>query len=170
MKNKNFKDKRGNNMKFFEKELAYDVGFGEVSEIFATTNKAGTIRAFHWQGKGQTSQQKIVKPMCGLFNLRVIDPVKKVIYVYDYIDSDHDPIFVPEGSMLGYLALVDDSTMLYIADNEFIAKENYGISPFSYNMDWNAPEGLEFIISDRDLESKEVTESYEGEFEIIKMK
>lgn len=150
MNNKIFTDYRGFNMKFFEENIAKDMGFGEVKEVFATTNKQGVIRAFHYQAKPKP-QQKIVKPLCGSFNVRVIDMENKCVIEYNNWNNESNPIFVKEGNMLGYIALEENSVMLYIADEEFVGDLNSGVSPFSFNVNWNY-DG-EFILNSRDKDA-----------------
>lgn len=159
MENKIFTDFRGFNMKFFEEHLAKEEGFREVCEVYATTNKQGVIRAFHWQGSTpETTQQKIVKPLAGKFNLRLIDMENEVIYEYNEIDNTSDPIFAKSGMLLGYVALEENSVMLYIADNKFISEENMSINPFSFGNDWNTD--LELIVNDRDNSAKQIDSKY----------
>lgn len=162
MKNKVFSDERGLNMKFFQEHEAKKEGFNEVKEVFATVNKKGVVRAFHLQAK-PSPQQKIVKPLNGRFNVRVVDMENKVLEEYDNWDKHSDPIFVKAGNMLGYVALEEDSVMVYIADEEFIGALNSGVHPQSFNVDWKYPG--ELIISERDQKAlrvnfEEITERY----------
>lgn len=145
--NKIFKDERGFNMKFFESHLAKEDGFSEVKEVFATTNKKGVIRALHFQSQPKP-QQKIIKPLSGNFNVRVVDMENKKVIEYDNWNNQSDPIFVKEGNMLGYVALEEGSVMLYIADEEFSGELNHGVHPLSFGIDWKF-DG-ETIMSERD--------------------
>lgn len=135
-------------MKFFENLNAEELGFKNVREIFSTINNKGTVRAFHFQGSPRP-QQKIVKPLSGLFNVRVIDLENKEVIEYNKVNRESDPIFVKAGNMLGYVSLEDNSTMLYVADEEFVAELNHGVNPHSFDVNWNF-DG-EMIISERDL-------------------
>lgn len=150
MKNKVFKDERGLHMKFFENLPAEAEGFKNVREIFSTVNNEGTVRAFHFQGQ-PNPQQKIVKPLSGRFNVRVIDLENKKVLEYDNVNRESDPIFVKAGNMLGYVSLEDNSTMLYIADEEFVSELNFGVHPNSYNVDWKY-DG-EVVMSERDMKA-----------------
>lgn len=150
MKNKVFKDERGLHMKFFEILPAEAEGFKNVREIFSTVNNEGTVRAFHFQGQ-PNPQQKIVKPLSGRFNVRVIDLKNKKVLEYDNVNRESDPIFVKAGNMLGYVSLEDNSTMLYIADEEFVSELNFGVHPNSYNVDWKY-DG-EIVMSERDMKA-----------------
>lgn len=154
MKNKVFEDLRGYNMKFFEKHLSEQVGFKEVKEIFATTNLKGVVRAFHFQSQPKP-MQKIVKPLSGRFNVRVIDMENKIVKEYDNVDNQSDPIFVKKGNMLGYVALETSSIMLYIADEEFVGELNSGVHPNSFGVDWKY-DG-ELILSEKDKNAELVT-------------
>lgn len=150
MKNKVFKDQRGLHMKFFENLPAEAEGFKNVREIFSTVNNKGTVRAFHYQGE-PSPQQKIIKPLNGLFNVRVIDLKNNEIIEYDNVGVESDPIFVKAGNMLGYVSLVEGSTMLYIADEEFVSELNYGVHPKSFNVNWKFDGDL--IMSERDVKA-----------------
>lgn len=150
MKNKVFKDERGLHMKFFENLPAEAEGFKNVREIFSTVNNEGTVRAFHFQGQ-PNPQQKIVKSLSGRFNVRVIDLENKKVLEYDNVNRESDPIFVKAGNMLGYVSLEDNSTMLYIADEEFVSELNFGVHPNSYNVDWKY-DG-EIVMSERDMKA-----------------
>lgn len=154
MKNKVFKDSRGTHMKFFDNMKAEELGFKGVREIFSTINNKGTIRAFHYQGSPRP-QQKIVKPLSGSFNVRVIDLENNEIIEYDNVNRESDPIFVKAGNMLGYVSLEDNSIMLYIADEEFVSELNHGVHPESFNVNWKFPE--EVTISERDLDAEIVS-------------
>lgn len=151
MENKIFKDQRGTHMKFFENLNAEELGFKKVKEIFTTINNKGAVRAFHYQGNPK-AQQKIVKPLSGKFNIRVIDMENKKIISYDNWDYESNPIFVKSGNMLGYVSLEENSTMLYVADEEFVGDLNFGVNPFSFDVDWNYEGDL--IISERDKVAK----------------
>lgn len=151
IKSKVFSDERGLNMKFFEEYIAKEKGFKEVKEVFATVNKKGVIRAFHYQGEPKP-MQKIVKPLSGLFNVRVIDMENKKVLEYDNWGPTSDPIFIKSGNMLGYVALEDNSIMNYIADEEFVGELNFGVNPFSFNVDWKYCGDL--TISEKDKNAK----------------
>lgn len=147
MENKIFKDQRGIHMKFFENLNAEKLGFKKVREIFTTINNKGTVRAFHYQGDPKP-QQKIIKPLSGKFNIRVIDMESKNVIEYNNWNSESEPIFIKAGNMLGYVSLEDNSTMLYIADEEFDSSLNFGVNPNSFNVDWKYDGDL--IMSERD--------------------
>lgn len=153
MQNKIFSDHRGTNMKFFEEHLAKELGFNEVKEVFATHNSKGVVRAFHFQSEPHV-QQKIVKPLSGSFNVRVIDMENKKVIEYDNWNETSDPIFVKAGNMLGYVALEENSIMLYIADEKFVAEANEGVNAMSFGVDWKYEGKL--IMSDRDKSNKVV--------------
>lgn len=153
MNNKIFTDERGFNMKFFEGHLAKEAGFNDVQEVFATVNSKGVIRAFHWQSQ-PTPQQKIVKPLNGSFNVRVVDMENQVVKEYDNWDVTSESIFVKEGNMLGYVALEEGSVMIYIADNKFVGELNSGVHPHSFGVDWKFDGDL--IISERDNKADKV--------------
>lgn len=153
MLNKIFEDSRGFNMKFFERRIVDKFGFKDVKEVFATTNKKGVIRAFHYQGNPYP-QQKIVKPLAGRFNVRVVDMENNVVEEFNDWTNTSEPIFVKAGNMLGYVALEENSVMLYIADEAFHGELNHGVHPYSFGVDWEFPGPV--LMSERDEQADRV--------------
>jgi dTDP-4-dehydrorhamnose 3,5-epimerase len=169
-------DFRGSHMKFYVDDNAQDLGFMGVREVFMTTNNKNTLRGLHRQNN-PFSQQKIVKVVNGRFNLRVVIPndvsglnafIKHnnpdkltsnngdYVFMWNNIDFHHEPIFVPEGALLGYVSLEDNSKMLYIADSEFNADCDDGFNPLStrFDIDWGI-EKDKLVMSERDANSRE---------------
>lgn len=167
-------DLRGSHMKFFTRETAKLFNFNDVSEVFMTTNNRGTLRGLHRQ-TGEFPQQKITKVVNGKFNVRVIYPsdyLYPIIYNNDctkieetdkndvivYFDNrtpDSAPILVPKNALLSYVSLEDNSKMLYIADNPFVAKddEGYNAKDPRFNIDWGI-DSSNLTSSKRDSQSK----------------
>lgn len=161
-------DDRGKHSKFFVDQKANKLGFGEVKEVFMTTNNKGALRGLHRQ-TGLKSQQKLIKVVNGSFNVRLfipndknviisnqLDNVTKVTKVpkgivlsYNNMDEMSDPIFAPEGALLGYVSLEDNSKMLYLADADFNASEDEGYQPIVDWIDWGYDLD-KIIVSDRD--------------------
>lgn len=170
-------DNRGSHMKFFTSATAHNVGFNDVHEVFMTTNNRYTLRGLHRQG-GKHPQQKIVKPVNGRFNLRVVFPIAEtgkpsserdeytsctvtddyVIEEYNNITADHAPIYVPKGALLGYVALRPHSKMLYIADNDFNADDDEGYNAFSplFHINWGVGKN-NVIMNDKDKKAHNYT-------------
>lgn len=166
-------DNRGSHTKFFTMDSAYKAGFNNVHEIFMTTNNKYTLRGLHRQG-GLVPQQKIIKPVNGHFNIRIVFPRKDVqplptidrsfdeikstdkyvIEMYNNIGEEYEPIYVPEGALLGYVALENNSKMIYIGDNNFSGQDDEGYNAFDkeFNIDWGVDKDL-ITASDRDLEA-----------------
>lgn len=156
---KSFIDHRGANSKFYvDNEVKELSDYRGIHEAFYTQNKKGTIRAFHYQGK---LMRKIVKPMNGSFNVRIVDLKEKVIYEYDNVNINSQPILVGEDQMLGYVALEEGSVMLYLGDEYFDAESNFGVNPFSYGVNWNT-DIKDFVLSERDKELELIEEKFEA--------
>lgn len=154
----NHYDLRGTHSKFFTSDVAFCYGFNEVREIFTTTNRRGTLRGLHRQLN--PTQQKIVKPITGKFNLRVVTPyyhdgelITASIDEYNHIDKNSAPIFVPEGAYLGYVSLEDESIMLYVADGYFNGDADDGVNPLDPTLNVNWGYNGELIMSDRDKQA-----------------
>jgi dTDP-4-dehydrorhamnose 3,5-epimerase-like enzyme len=164
-------DNRGVHSKFFERKISDENKFGEVHEVFMTTNNHGTLRGLHFQTN--PTQQKLTKVVSGHFNIRVVSTevlphlefadwaasatcgdITYFIYGWDWANDITAPIFVPENAMLGYLSLEDNAKMLYIADGAFCGQADTGYSPLSVGvpLNWNAKApDIEYILSEKDL-------------------
>jgi dTDP-4-dehydrorhamnose 3,5-epimerase len=166
-------DLRGSHMKFFTHDTASENGFNDVKEVFMTTNIKHVLRGLHRQ-TGDFPQQKIIKVVNGKFNVRVVYPAvhKNVVYsnhatktitttnndtivYFDNWTADLPPILVPNFALLGYLALEDDSKMLYIADNIFSKNDDEGYNAFdpAFSIDWGT-EQKNIYQNERDRFSK----------------
>ena len=187
-----YSDERGYHSKFFWLSVFTQRNFGEVKEIFMTSNHLGTMRGLH---KQTPAQQKIIKPVNGRFNVVIIGPEnpaldeiiklvdesfpryvgwnkltfsdcqndsfygKFTVYSFFKVDEYFPPMFVPAGSLCGYLAREEGSKMLYIADENFNGAGDTGFYPLSFG-DQNAdiwgvnmlPEGVKPILSAKDIE------------------
>lgn len=165
------KDNRGSHTKFFTKDSVQDFGLGEIHEIFITENNKNTLRGLHRQ-LGEDTQQKLVRAITGKFNVRVVIPAEFTIpdgvldeadfveiaigdngeYTVAYFDGvtpEHNPIFAPRGAFLGYVALEDESRMLYMADGNFNGALDDGFNPHSLDIDWGVEPDL-LVMSERD--------------------
>lgn len=165
-------DNRGYHMKFFTKETANKFNFLDVAEVFMTSNNRGTLRGLHRQ-TGDYPQQKIIKVLNGEFNVRIIYPNDinskiydknctmvdeteshdKIVY-FDGMNSDSNPVLVPKNALLSYVALQDDSKMLYIADNPFVGEADEGFNALDprFSIEWGINEN-ELIRNERDSDS-----------------
>lgn len=161
-------DNRGSHQKFYTSTV--NTGQNALQEVFMTTNNKGTVRGMHRQ-LGENTQQKLIKAVNGSFNVRVIvnfddmdlkmypkvedrcnyildEELNVAIYEYNNVDEFSAPIFVPARCLLGYVALEDNSKMIYMADDVFNGAEDDGFSIHSCGLDWGY-DG-EIILSDRD--------------------
>lgn len=166
-------DNRGKHVKFFTKDGIEGLNYGEIKEVFMTENNAGTLRGLHRQ-TGENYQQKIIKALSGKFNVRVVLPAgmakdyntdnaheviehgPTTVLYYDDVTLDSDPIFAPKGALLGYVALEDNSRMLYLGDGPFNAQADDGFNPNSLYIDWGY-EG-KITMSERDSVAPKFTQ------------
>lgn len=161
-------DTRGQHEKFFVNGV--NKKFNNVQEIFMTTNNKYTLRGLHRQV--EHDQQKVIKAVNGSFNVRVIKPKDvdyagepenysfknnlddgSIVYGFEDYNAKSDfTIFVPKGYLLGYVALENNSKMLYIADNEFVAENDETFNAFDprFNIDWGLNENAEINMSEKD--------------------
>lgn len=171
--NKAFMDNRGIHNKFYVEANALPLGFKGIKEVFMTTNDKGALRGLHSQ-VAPCPQQKIVKVANGRFNVRILIPsefVDNLYFLVNQITQNHynklityengdvlieindysnvdSVLYIPENIYWGYVALEDNSKMIYLADGDFSSECDSAYSPFSHNIDWGVD--FDLIISDKD--------------------
>jgi len=151
-----FTDERGVHQKFFYKD-SIPKKFEGIKEVFITQSHKGVIRGLHSQR--QPFQQKIIQVVQGYVNVRIFIPKGidvdqdfvygnkamhspcGIVYYFDCHGQQHKPLYVPAGAYIGYLALEDNTTAIYLADSDFSSEGSLTINPFdpTLNIDWSIP-------------------------------
>jgi dTDP-4-dehydrorhamnose 3,5-epimerase len=65
-------------------------------------------------------------------------------------DSDHRSIYLSEGLAHGFLALQDNSTVMYLCSTEYNPQREHTITPTDSTLAIEWPSGHELVLSDRD--------------------
>lgn len=132
----NFKDLRGNHIKYFANENEFKIG-----EVFSTISHKNVLRGFHTS----TAQEKLIKVLNGRLHLIIVDEEEKTITHYD-LDKNSNPIFVPLNVWVGYTCLEDNTIVNYICSGTFDSKSDLTCSPKSFSDKWLWPIDYDNVI------------------------
>jgi dTDP-4-dehydrorhamnose 3,5-epimerase len=77
-------------------------------------------------------------------------------------DREHRSVYIGEGLAHGFLALQDDSTVMYLCSSEYSPGREHTVSPLdpSLGIEWPATVfGAEWVLSPRDRDAPTVAEA-----------
>ena len=133
----NFKDLRGNHIKYFANGDDF-----KVEEVFTTISHKNVLRGFHTSSK----QEKLIKVLNGSLHLITVNEDTKEITHYD-MNVDSEPIFIPLNTWVGYVIKEDN----YICSGKFSPETDLTCSPKSFSNEWLWPIPYsDIIISEKD--------------------
>ena len=106
------------------------ISFAPSRMHLSFSRKAGTIRGMHWQDK-PFDQGKIVMAVGGSFHDVAVDvTTSSPSYGKHYavhLEPFKNAFYVPRGLAHGCQSLEDNSTLLYLVDNEYSSPHERGI-------------------------------------------
>ena len=147
-----FPDHRGDFTKLFHADLLLAQGIAFTpAESFLTRSKQGVLRGMHFQ-VGKAAHSKLVTCIKG----RVLDVVVHIQpesphfnkpYAVELSETSNTALLIAEGYAHGFLALADDSWMLYSTTTVHCPKLDRGVLWSSIAFDWPVANPL---ISERD--------------------
>lgn len=153
IKPKVFEDARGDFVKTFHVGLFHEIGidFTPVEEFYSTSRK-NVLRGMHFQLPPH-DHAKLVYCVRGrvldvLLDLRKDSPSYSCFTSAELSRENHYQFYIPSGVAHGFLALEDDSVMVYKTSTVHAPSHDAGIRWDSFGFEW----GFEFpICSTRDL-------------------
>jgi len=155
-----FEDARGDFVKTYHDGAFRDLGldFRPVEEFYSTSRK-NVIRGMHFQ-LPPYDHAKLVYCIKGrvmdvLLDLRTTSPTYRKFASAELSRANHHQFFIPSGVAHGFLALEEDSVMVYKTSTVHAPTHDSGVRWDSFGYDWNcdAP-----VISDRDRRFQTLSE------------
>ncbi|RRJ94453.1 dTDP-4-dehydrorhamnose 3,5-epimerase [Opitutaceae bacterium TAV4] len=152
LKPKVFEDARGDFVKTFHSGAFAELGipFAPAEEFFSTSRK-GVLRGMHFQLPPH-DHAKLVYCIRGrvldvLVDLRKTSPTYRQVASAELSCENHHQFYIPSGVAHGFLALEDNSVMVYKTTTVYAPSHDAGIRWDSFDFNWGttAP-----IISPRD--------------------
>lgn len=146
-----FEDQRGSFVKTYHEPLCRDLGVNmDIREEYYSTSKKNVIRGMHFQLPPQAHEKLVYCVQGGvldvLLDLRAGADFGRIATA-ELTSENKNIIFIPKGVAHGFLALSDDSLMIYKTSTVHCAESDCGIRWDSFGFDWGVSDP---IISDRD--------------------
>jgi len=147
-----FKDERGLLIKTFQEEFFRAQGLeSNFVEEFYTVSHRGVLRGMHFQAPPQECVKTVFCPlgkvMDALVDLRVGSPMYGKYHLIEMSAEKANQIYMPAGIAHGYLALNEESIVIYKMTKPFSQECDTGLHWKSFGIPWpRQPE----IVSRRD--------------------
>jgi dTDP-4-dehydrorhamnose 3,5-epimerase len=126
----------------------------DVRQANCSVSGAGALRGLHF-AQLPPSQAKYVTCLYGsvfdvVVDIRLGSPTFGQWDSVVLDDRDHRSVYISEGLAHGFLALQDNSTVMYLCSAEYDPQREHTIAPTdpALAIDW--PSGHELVLSDRD--------------------
>ena len=149
-----FEDDRGDFLKIFNDVYYSENGCRfECRETYLTTSRRGVLRGMHFQVP-PNDYVKIACVISGrildvLLDLRRSSPTFGKYYSVELDASEPSCLFIPSGVAHGFLALQDQSRVLYLQSAVHAPDSDRGVRWDSFGFPWPVEAG-ESILSQRD--------------------
>jgi dTDP-4-dehydrorhamnose 3,5-epimerase len=134
----------------------------DVRQANCSISRAGVLRGLHF-AQLPPSQAKYVTCLSGsvfdvVVDIRVGSPTFGRWDAVTLDDHSHATVYISEGLAHGFVALQDNSTVMYLCSTEYNPQGEHTISPTdpALAIDW--PTGHELVISDRDAAAPSLAE------------
>jgi len=132
-----FRDQRGLFLKFYEEPTLAECGIFEgFREEFMSVSCKNTVRGLHYLG-GKCSEAKLITCLKGkahdvIVDIRKSSPSFGRWHALRMSGDSPCTLYVPKGFAHGFLAMTDDTTVLYRTDSPYKPESQRGII-------WNDP-------------------------------
>jgi dTDP-4-dehydrorhamnose 3,5-epimerase len=134
----------------------------DVRQANCSVSDAGVLRGLHF-AQLPPSQAKYVTCVSGsvfdvVVDIRVGSPTFGRWDAVELDDRNHKSVYISEGLAHGFLALQDNSTVMYLCSTEYSPEREHTIAATdpAVAIDW--PAGHELVISDRDAQAPSLDE------------
>ncbi|MES1180399.1 MAG: dTDP-4-dehydrorhamnose 3,5-epimerase [Verrucomicrobiota bacterium] len=147
-----FQDARGSFVKTFHRDIFHELGLDfEPREEFFSTSAKNVLRGMHFQ-LPPAAHAKLVYCIAGnvldvVLDLRKNSPMFGRSYGRELSAVNREMFFIPVGFAHGFLALEDNTTMVYQTSTVHSPAHDAGVRWDSFDFDWPVKNP---ILSDRD--------------------
>ncbi len=160
IENNLFRDNRGEFQKLFQNSLFRKQGLEiNIDEHFFSVSQKGVIRGMHFQLPPH-AQSKLIYVLLGkvvdvIVDLRKNSKAFMQSMAIELSAENRKAVFIQKGFAHGFQSLEDNTIMVYLQSEEFHPESDFGISPFSFGMDWPINN---YIVSDKDKNLMQLNE------------
>jgi len=134
-----------------------------LAQANMSISRAHSLRGIHFADV-PPGQAKYVTCPAGsvidfIVDLRVGSPTFSVVDTVLLDTLDRRAVYLSEGLGHGFLALEDGSTLTYLCSTGYAPGREHGINPLDPALTLPLPDGVEFVLSEKDLEAPSLTEA-----------
>lgn len=134
----------------------------DVRQANCSVSAAGVLRGLHF-AELPPSQAKYVTCLSGsvfdvVVDIRVGSPTFGLWDAVVLDDRSHQSVYISEGLAHGFLALQDNSTVMYLCSTEYSPQREHTIAATDPALAIEWPSGHELVISDRDASAPSLAE------------
>lgn len=160
-----YSDVRGDTLEWFtERDFATMSGHRfDMRQANCSVSAAGALRGLHF-AQTPPGQAKYITCVKGsafdvVVDIRVGSPTFGRWDAALLDDIERRSVYIPEGLAHGFLALQDDTTLMYLCSTPYTPQREFTISPTDpeIGIEWPIPTD-EFILSDRDVSAPTLAE------------
>jgi dTDP-4-dehydrorhamnose 3,5-epimerase-like enzyme len=97
-----------------------------------------------------------------IVDIRIGSPTFGVVDAVKLDSVDRKAVYLSEGLGHGFLALEDGSTLTYLCSTGYAPGREHAVNPLDPALQLPLPDGMEFVISDKDQAAPSLAEAHEG--------
>ncbi|MFN8200369.1 MAG: dTDP-4-dehydrorhamnose 3,5-epimerase [Nakamurella multipartita] len=160
-------DPRGVFLEWFKVErLEEAVGHPlTLAQANLSVSRAGTLRGVHFSDVPPGQAKYVTCPRGAVLDymvdLRVGSPTFGVCDVVR-LDGEHRrAVYISEGLGHAFVALEDDTTLTYLCSTGYSPGREHGVNPLDPALNLPLPEGVDFLLSDKDSAAPTLAEAAE---------
>ncbi|MET8419174.1 dTDP-4-dehydrorhamnose 3,5-epimerase family protein [Streptomyces sp. NPDC005134] len=162
-----FPDSRGSFHEWFRRSDLNDAaGHGlQLAQANFSVSSRGTLRGIHFADV-PPSQAKYVRCVRGvvldvIVDIRVGSPTYKQWEAVRLDDVVHHAVYVAEGLGHSFMALTDDTAVVYLCSEGYAPGRERGINPLDPELGIEWPEGVTPLLSDKDAAAPSLAKAEE---------
>ncbi|GGI96828.1 dTDP-4-dehydrorhamnose 3,5-epimerase [Streptomyces brasiliensis] len=144
----------------FKEATGYDL---DLAQANCSVSRRGVVRGIHFADV-PPGQAKYVTCVRGavldvVVDIRVGSPAFGRWEAVRLDDDAHHAVFLAEGLGHAFMALTDDATVVYLCSTGYAPRREHGLNPFDPDLGIAWPEGIEPVLSDKDVEAPSLAEA-----------
>jgi dTDP-4-dehydrorhamnose 3,5-epimerase len=138
----------------------------ELAQANLSVSKAGSLRGIHFADVPPGQAKYVTCPVGAVIDfivdIRIGSPTFGVVDAVKLDSVDRKAVYLSEGLGHGFLALEDGSTLTYLCSTGYAPGREHAVNPLDPALQLPLPDGMEFVISDKDQAAPSLAEAHEG--------
>jgi dTDP-4-dehydrorhamnose 3,5-epimerase len=138
----------------------------ELAQANLSVSKANSLRGIHFADVPPGQAKYVLCPAGAvidfIIDIRVGSPTFGAVDAVRLDTVDRRAVYLSEGLGHGFLALEDGSTLTYLCSTGYAPGREHGITPLDPALALPLPDGVDFVLSDKDLAAPTLAEAAES--------